>query len=455
MLQNSPEARDAASHLHSYTNPSALEQSGALVIARGDGVHVEDIHGKRYLDGMAGLWSASLGFSEPRLAEAAYAQMSNLSFYHTFFGRATEPVIELAHRLVAMTPEHLTRVFFANSGSEANDTAIKMIWYYNNARGRPEKKKILSRRMGYHGVTVATASLTAIPVNQRAFDLPIERIGHLSCPHYYREAHEGESEEAFAQRMADELEQRILDEGPETVAALFAEPVMAAGGVIVPPAGYFERIQPILKKYDVLLVADEVVCGFGRTGNLFGSETFGLQPDMMTLAKALSASAAPISALMFSEEIYQAVSQQSDEIGMFGHGYTYSGHPLPAAVAVETLKIYEERDILAHVRQVAPRFEARLRAMQEHPLVGEARGLGLIGAVEMVADKATKAPFDPARGIGARANALALERGLILRARGDALTICPPLIITEAEIDKLFDTLTAALDQLAQELEEH
>lgn len=453
MNPHTPEARDASYHLHSYTNPMTLQETGGLVMVRGDGVYVEDIHGRRYLDGMAGLWSASLGFSEPRLARAAYEQMSRISFYHTFFGRATEPVIDLAERLVAMTPEPLNKVFFANSGSEANDTAIKIIWYYNNALGRPQKKKILSRRMGYHGVTVATASLTAIPVNQTAFDLPIDRIGHLTCPHYYREGEPGESEEAFTDRLAHELEQRILDEGPDTVAALFAEPVMAAGGVIVPPKGYFEKIQSVLRKYDVLLVADEVVCAFGRTGNMFGSETFGLEPDMMTLAKALSASAAPISALMISDAIHAVISSKSNEIGMFGHGYTYSGHPMPAAVALETLKIYEERDILSHVREVAPVFQARLAALQSHPLVGEARGIGLLGAVEMVADRNTGAAFDPALTVGARANQLALERGLILRARGDILTICPPLIISEAEVNVLFDRLHETLDAMASELE--
>lgn len=452
MLANSPEARDAACHLHSYTNPQQLEQDGPLVIVSGQGVCVTDNHGKTYLDGMAGLWSASLGFAEPRLAEAAYRQMQRLSFYHTFFGRAPEPVIDLAEKLVQLTPEQLTRVIFANSGSEANDTAIKLIWYYNNALQRPEKKKILSRRMGYHGVTVATASLTAIPINQTAFDLPIDRIGHLSCPHHYREGREGESEEAFSDRLAEELEQRILAEGPETVAALFAEPLMAAGGVILPPKGYFEKIQEILQRHDVLLVADEVVCGFGRTGNLFGSDTYGLKPDFMTLAKALSASAAPISALLMTDDIYEAIRDQAAAIGMLGHGYTYSGHPVPAAVALETLKIYEERDILGHVRQVMPLFQSRLAALDDHPLVGEARGIGLIGAVEMVADKATRRAFDPVMGVGARANAIALQKGLILRARGDALTICPPLIITEEEIETLFATLRNALDELAKEL---
>lgn len=452
MLPNSIEARDAATQLHSYTNISALEKDGALVIQRGEGVYVEDVHGKRYLDGMAGLWSASLGFSEPRLARAAERQMSELSFYHTFFGRSVKVTAELSEKLVDITPEHLTRVYFANSGSEANDTAVKLIWYYHNAIGKPEKKKILSRQMGYHGVTVASASLTAIPINQIAFDLPIERIGHVGCPHHYRFAEPGESEEDFATRLAKELEDRILEEGPETVAAFFAEPVMAAGGVIVPPRTYFDKIQPVLKKYDVLFVADEVVCGFGRTGELFGSATYDLSPDFMTLAKGLSASAAPISALMMSEKIHDAIRDQSNEIGVFGHGYTYSGHPLPAAVALETIKIYQEIDIVARVKERVPVFQQRLMALGDHPLVGEARGVGLIGAVEMVEDKATKAPFDPKRGIGPRANQTALEHGLILRARGDALTICPPLIISDREVHEMFDKLTIALDITASEI---
>ncbi len=452
MKPNSLEARDAAAQLHSYSNLSDLEKNGTMLIAKGDGVYVEDTHGKRYLEGMAGLWSASLGFSNPRLAQAAFDQMNDITFYHTFFNRGSTPTANLAEKLVEMTPGHLTRVYFANSGSEANDTAIKLIWYYNNARGKPEKKKILSRTMGYHGVTVASASLTAIPVNQMSFDLPIDRIGHLTMPHYWSQGKPGESEEDFATRLADELEARILEEGPETVAALFAEPVMAAGGVILPPATYFDKVQAILKKYDVLLVADEVVCGFGRTGNMFGTETYGLKPDFMTLAKALSASAAPISALMMTDEIYDALHARSDEIGMFGHGYTYSGHPMPAAVALETLKIYEEMDLVSHVRSVSPRFVERLNAMADHPLVGEARGIGLIGAVELVADKDGKVLFDPALKVGPRANAACIERGLILRARGDALTICPPLIISEAEIDELFDKLTEALDAIAAEL---
>lgn len=451
---NSIEARDVKSQLHSYTNISEIEKNGSMIIERGDGVYVIDVHGNKYLDGMAGLWSATLGFNVPRLAEAATRQMADLSFYHNFFGRSPRVTAELAEKLVEMTPEKLTRVYFANSGSEANDTAIKLIWYYHNAIGKSEKKKILSRQWGYHGVTVATASLTAISVNQNAFDLPIDRIEHVGCPHHYRFANDGECETEFATRLAQELEDFILAEGPDTVAALFAEPVMAAGGVFVPPETYFEKIQVVLKKYDVLLVADEVVCGFGRTGEMFGSSTFGLKPDFMTLAKGLSASALPISALMMTEKIYDAIREKSDEIGMFGHGYTYSGHPTSAAVALETLKIYEELDIAAKARERSVTFLERLHGMATHPLVGHTRGVGMIGAVELVKDKATKEPFDPSLGVGPRANNKAVEHGVILRARGDILTICPPLIISDEEVHEMFDKLIIALDLLAEELTE-
>ena len=449
---NSIEARDLASQVHSYTDLAALEKVGPLVITSGQGVYVRDNNGKPYLDAMAGLWSASLGFSNDRLAKAAARQMATLPFYHNFFGRTPDVTVDLAEKLVALTPEPLSRVYFANSGSEANDLAIKLVWYYNNAIGRPEKKKIISRTNAYHGITIATASLTRIPVNQQGFDLPIDRIIFADCPHHYFFAEAGESETDFADRLADNLEKLILTEGPETVAAFIAEPVMAAGGVIVPPESYFPKIQAVLRKYDILFLCDEVVCGFGRTGEMFGATTFDIVPDTMTLAKALSASFAPISALAIKEEIFQAIKGYSSELGMFGHGSTYSGHPLSAAVALETQKIYEEEDLIGQVQSVAPYFGERLRAMADHPLVGEARGVGLIGALELVADKTRRQRFDPAVKAGPRAVALAIERGLILRARGDALTLCPPLIIRKNEIDELFDKLTVCLDLLADEL---
>lgn len=439
-------------HLPPYARLSEHAQNGPRLITRGDGVYVIDTEGRRYLEGMAGLWSASLGFSESRLAEAAYQQMKRLPFYHTFFNRAPDVTIKLAKALTDLAPTQLTRAFFANSGSEAADTAIKLIWYYNNAVGRPKKKKIVSRFDSYHGVTVATASLTAIPLNQQYWDLPLPGFLHITSPHYYRQARPGEFEDSFTDRLARELEDTIQREGPDTVAAIFAEPVQAAGGVIVPPPNYFAKIQPILKKYDVLLVADEVVCGFGRTGTMFGTETFGLVPDMMIVAKSLSASYLPISALLITDDIYNAIERQSEQAGAFGHGYTYSGHPVCAAVALETLKIYAERDVIGHVRNVSKRFQERLTTLGSHELVGEARGVGLIGAVELVRDKATKAAFDAELRVGPRAVEIAMRRGLILRARGDILTICPPLIITEAEIDELFDILTATLDEISASL---
>ncbi|HLJ64215.1 MAG TPA: aminotransferase class III-fold pyridoxal phosphate-dependent enzyme, partial [Stellaceae bacterium] len=301
---------------------------------------------------------------------------------------------------------------------------------------------------GYHGVTIAAASLTGLPNNHRDFDLPLAQVRHADCPHHWRYAKEGESEEAFADRLAESLDRQIERENPATVAAFIAEPVMGAGGVIVPPAGYFEKIQKVLKKHDVLLIADEVICGFGRTGRMWGSQTFGLAPDIMTMAKALSSAYLPISATMISEEIYQTLVLQSERIGSFAHGFTYSGHPVACAVALETLKIYEERDILGHVRNVAPRFQAGLKRFADHPLVGEARGVGLIGALELVREKRTKTSFDPGLGVGALASDLALKHGLILRNLGDTLALCPPLIIKEAEIDEMFDRLGLALAEL-------
>ena len=439
--------RDLAYHLHPSTNLRQVESEGPLVIARGEGVYVFDEHGNRYLEGMAGLWCASLGFSERRLAEAAYRQMTELPFYHAFAGKVPSIATELAEKLVSMAPAGLARVIFANSGSEANDTAIKLVWYYNNAVGRPEKKKIIGRHKGYHGMTVAAASVTGLAFAHGDFDLPRGRFLHTGCPHHYRFGRPGESEEAFASRLAAELDELIVREGPGTVAAFFAEPVMGAGGVMVPPATYFEKIQQVLKKHEVLFVVDEVICGFGRTGSMFGSQTFDLRPDILTCAKALTAGYLPMSATLVSRAIYDALLAQSDKLGVFGHGYTYSAHPVPAAVALETLRIYEERDIVGHVRRVGPRLQAGLRRLGEHPLVGEARGIGLIGALELVRDKGTRANFDPKAGMGAYLVKRAQHHGAILRnMAGDVIAFSPPLVITEAEIDTLLASTSLALD---------
>lgn len=451
---NSAASRDIAYHLHPYTNARKNEDEGSLIIDRGEGVYVIDDQGNRYLEALAGLWCAGLGFSEPRLAEAAAKQMAKLPFYHSFAQKTATPVVDLAEKVVQITPSQLTKVFFANSGSEANDTAVKMVWYYNNALGRPEKKKIVSRIKGYHGVTIAAASLTAMPYVQTDFDVPIPNIIHTGCPHHYRFALEGESEAAFADRLARELEELIVKEGPDTVAAFIGEPLQGAGGVLIPPAGYWEKIQAVLRKYDVLLIADEVITGFGRTGNLFGCETFGIEPDMMTLAKQLSGAYMPISAVLVTDAIYQAIADNSAKRGSFGHGYTYSAHPVCAAVALETLKIYEERDIVGHVRAMAPLLQDGLRRFVGHPLVGEVRGIGLIAAVELVADKAAKTPFDPVGRAGAYFAARAQDHGVIFRNLGDTIACCPPMIINEAEIAEVLDAFGKALDETAAWLAE-
>ena len=447
VLPNSMAGRDIASYLHPYTNLKTHQETGPLIITRGEGVNVFDEDGNKYIEGLAGLWCTSLGFSNERLIEAATKAMEQLPFYHGFTHKSHPAGIELAEKLLAMVPAPMSKVFFANSGSEANDTAIKIIWYINNALGKPEKKKIISRQKAYHGVTVATASLTGLPNNQRDFDLPIERILHTDCPHFYRFGADSEREEEFATRCAENLENMILEEGPETIAAFFAEPVMGAGGVLVPPPTYFEKIQKVLKKYDILLLADEVICGFGRTGNMFGSETFGIRPDMITIAKALSSGYLPISALMISEDIFQLMVKESEKIGVFGHGFTYGGHPVPAAVALETLKIYEETDILGHIRSVAPIMQDKLRQLGTHPLVGEARGVGLIGAIEPVRNKETKEFFDPSAGIGAYLAGRAQENGLITRAIGDVLAFAPPLVIDADQIAKMMNMVSKSLDE--------
>jgi len=412
---------------------------------------VWDDSGREYIEGVAGLWCANLGFSNERLARAAYEQMQRLPFYHAFTGKSHDPVIELSDMLIERAPVPMSKVFFANSGSEANDTAIKMVWYYNNALGRPNKKKIISRIKGYHGVTIAAASLTGLPNNHRSFDLPLPGFLHTMTPHLYHQGLPNESEDDFATRCADELERMILAEGPDTVAAFFAEPIMGAGGVIVPPRGYFEKIQAVLTRHDVLLVADEVICGFGRTGNYWGTQTFGMQPDIITCAKALSAAFIPISAVMITDRVFQALASESHGIGTFGHGYTYSGHPVPAAVAIETLKIYDEIGIVDHVRHIGPILQSELhRRFAGHPMVGEVRGIGMIGAIELVADRDTHQNFDPALKTGPRLAKLCEAHGVIARGLpNDSLAFSPPLIMTESELGQMLDRVETALAELA------
>jgi 4-aminobutyrate--pyruvate transaminase len=449
---NSPEARDVAHHLHPYTDAVRHEEVGPLVIDHGDGVRVFDIHGKSYIEAMAGLWSVALGFSEKRLVEAATRQMSKLPFYHTFGHKAQGPSIDLAERLIGLAPVPMSKVHFTNSGSEANDTVMKLLRYRSNALGEPKRKTFIARNRAYHGVTLASASLTGLPANHRSFDLPIDGVKHTLCPHFWREGLPGESEEAFAGRCADELEKLILAEGPETVAAFWAEPVMGAGGVIVPPKTYWEKIQRVLTKYGVLLVADEVICGFGRTGNWFGSTTLGLRPNVIVCSKQLSSSYLPISAVLIDDEVYRPIAEESHRIGTFGHGLTASGHPVAAAVALENLAIIEERDLIGNVRRVGAHLGARLRALADHPLVGEVRGIGLIWAVELVVDRAAKTALEPVGRLGGTVAQIMQENGVISRAMGDALAFCPPMIVTESEIDEIVDVFVAALDEARRRL---
>ena len=443
---NSPAARDISYLVHPYTNIRQHEKIGPMVIERGDGIYVYDDQGKEYIEGLAGLWSVAVGFGEERLVRAATEQLKKLPYYHTFFHRSHGPVIDLSERLIAMTPDRLSHVSFTNSGSEANDTAVKLVWYYNNARGRPAKKKIIGRQKGYHGITVAAASLTGLPHNHRSFDLPLPGFLHVTCPHHYRFAKDGENEETFATRLAAELEELILREGPETVAAFIGEPVMGAGGVIVPPSGYWSKVQEVCRRHDVLIIADEVITGFGRLGQLFGSNVFNIDPDIMVLSKQITSSYQPLSAVLFSEEIYQTIADETAKIGTFGHGFTASGHPVATAVALENIKIIEENKLVENAKEMGVLLHEQLREFANHPLVGEIRGMGLIAGVELVADKSSKRPFDPVGVVGTAFFRHAQAHGLILRSVGDTVAVCPPLIIKPDQVKELVARFRLALE---------
>jgi 4-aminobutyrate--pyruvate transaminase len=440
--------RDIETLVHPYTHLAALRETGPLVLERGKGVFVYDNHGRGYIEGMAGLWCTALGYGNEELVEAAAAQMRKLPFAHLFTGKSHDAAIELAERLKDMVPIPASKVLFCSSGSEANDTQVKLVWYMNNALGRPRKKKIISRLRAYHGVTIAAASLTGLANNHRDFDLPIAGILHTGCPHHYRFAHAGEGEEDFARRLAAELEELILKEDPETVAAFIAEPVMGAGGVIVPPQSYFPEMMRVCRKYDMYMISDEVICGFGRLGTTFGCSALGFEPDSITVAKALTSAYVPLAAVTVPQPMYEAMLGESRKIGMFAHGFTYSGHPVASAVAVKAIEIYARDKIADAVARKAPQFQARLRALGDHPLVGEARGLGLVGGIELVADKRSKRSFDANAAVAPQVVQLAQEEGLIVRyLAGDVVSICPPLIIAPTEIDELFDRLVRALDR--------
>lgn len=448
-MPNSPHARDAASIVHSQTNLRKHLEVGPTIITGGEGVYVTDDDGNRLIEGVAGLWCASLGFSVERLAKVAYEAMKSLGYYHTYRHNSNAAAIELAEHLLSIAPVPMSKVLFQCSGSEANDTAIKLVWYYHNAIGKPEKRKIIARKRGYHGNTAAAVSLSGKPDMHQDFNLPFEPFRHTDFPYFYTEHQDGETEEAFATRMADSLEALILKEGPETVAAFFAEPIMGAGGGVVPPATYYEKIQAVLKKYEVLFVADEVICGFARTGEMWGSQTMGLQPDMISCAKQLSAAFQPISALLINEKIFQAMLTESDKVGSFAHGYTYAGHPVAAAVAMEVQRIYQEMDIVNRARRMGDVLARRLDGLRSHPLIGHMDGRGLLWGMQVVKDRATRTLFDPALGMGQKIGDHTRKHGAIVRIIGDRIVLAPPLIISEDEIDKLVGALEKGLDAAA------
>ncbi len=438
--------RDIETVIHPYTNLAVHREEGPFILEEGKGIYVYDDKGRPYIEGLSGLWCTSLGYGNEELVETAANQMRRLSYTHIFGGKSNDMAIELAEKLKEIVPCEASKMLFCSSGSEANDMQVKLTWYYNNAKGRPKKKKIISRIKGYHGVTVASGSLTGLPPVHADWDLPINNILHTSMPHYYRFGEDGETEEEFATRMAADLEELIQREGPETIAAFIAEPVMGAGGVIVPPEGYFPKIQAVLNKYDVRFIADEVICGFGRTGNWFGTETFGIKPTSVSMAKAITSAYYPLGAISIEEDLYQAMLEQSKKIGTFGHGYTYTAHPVASAVALKTIEIYERDGVIEHAKKMSPIFLERFNKLKDHPLVGEVRAVGLIGACELVADKATKRAFNPAHQVGINGVKFCQKQGLINRMLGDALALCPPLIIKEDEIHEMFDRLEMGLD---------
>jgi 4-aminobutyrate---pyruvate transaminase len=453
--QSETGAIDLAYHFHSQTNPQALSRDGAYVVTRGDGAHVIDESGKRYIDAMAGLWCASLGFNNQRLGQAAAAQYQELGYYHSFYGRTNPKAAALSKKLVELTKMEGGRTFFVTSGSEANETMVKLAWLYHASRGKPTKRKIIARERAFHGSTIIAGSMCGLEMMHREFGLPLPGFLHTLHPNSYRVKLPDESEAEFVARLAAELERMIVREGPDTIAAFIAEPVMAAGGIIPPPAGYFAAIQTILEKYDILCLDDEVVCGFGRTGNWFGRETVGMAPDMMSLAKGITSSYFPLAAVVVAPKIIEAVERYNEGGTAFGHGFTNAAHPVGAAVASEAIAIYEEMDVVPTVRKTGALLFERLKAATRNsPIVGDLRGVGLMYGVELVEDRETATPFAPSRLIGAKLAAIAYEHGLVVRAMRDTIGFCPPLIISEEDIEEIGEKLEKALGQVERAVRE-
>ena len=439
--------------INPYTNLKDIRKYGSLIIEKGRGIYVYDENNNKYIEGLAGLWCVALGFNNKRLIKAANKQFNLLPNYHSFTGKVPLTTLKLSEELVKISPKSLTKVLYANSGSESNDTAIKMAWYYQNALGRTKKKKIISRYRGYHGVTIMSGSLTGMDYAHKGFDMPRDFVVHTDSPHYYKDSLSQESSREFVNRLLKNLDNLIIKEGAENIAAMILEPIQGAGGVIIPPDNYLKGVQKLLKKNAILLIVDEVICGFGRTGNMFGCDTFQIKPDMMVIAKGLSSGYVPISALLINEEIYETISDFSSINNVFGHGYTYSGHPVAAAVALETIKIFKDENIIGHVKEISEKFNTKMEQLNVHSIVGNARSIGLIGAIELVQNKKNKTYFDPKIGIGSRIVKNAQKNGLIVRAlQGDIVALCPPLIINIKEVDILFNKFNKSIKDTEVEL---
>ena len=452
------EEMDRQSLIHPFTDLRAHASGasgGPSIITSGQGITVRDQHGQDFIDAFAGLYCVHIGHGRREVADAMHAQALKLAYFHANAGHSNEPAIRLADRLLRMAPANMSKVFFGMSGSDANDTNVKLVWYSNHALGRPEKRKIIARHSGYHGGTVMASSLSGIPAIHEAFGLPIGPVLHTAAPHYYRHGQPGESERAFARRCADQLDALIRAEGPDTVAAFIAEPMIATGGIIPPPEGYWDDIQGVLERHDVLLISDEIVCAFGRLGADFAAEVFPLKPDLITVAKGLTSGAVPLSASIISDRVWRALESGAERFGPFAHTFTYSAHPVAAAVALANLDIIEREGLAANARRTGGHFLHGLRAaFADHPLVGEVRGMVLLAALEFVADKADHKPFDPALAVGQRVSAACREEKLIVRAMpgGDILGFAPPLVMTPGEADEVIARTRRAVDRVAAEL---
>ena len=442
MLEQSNELtawdRDHFFHPSTHMGMHARGETPNRVMAGGEGVTIWDTSGRKSLDAFAGLYCVNVGYGRQKIADAIAAQAKSLAYYHAYVGHGTDASIRLSKMIIDRAPKGMSRVYYGLSGSDANETNIKLIWYYNNVLGRPEKKKIISRWRGYHGSGVMTGSLTGLAGFHNAFDLPRAPILHTEAPYYYRREDRFQSEEQFAQYCADQLEKLILAQGPETIAAFIGEPVLGTGGIVPPPKTYWQKIQAVLKKYDILLVADEVVTGFGRLGSMFGSDHYGIQPDLITIAKGLTSAYAPLSGVFVGEKVWKVLVEGSDKLGPIGHGWTYSAHPICAAAGVANLELIDEMGLVKNAGETGAYFRGELaKAVGGHKNVGEVRGEGMLAAVEFVEDRDDRTFFDPAKKIGPQVAAALAERGVIGRAmpQGDILGFAPPLCLTQEEAD--------------------